>query len=45
MTTNSDVLVEGEPAGLLLEALTALMQNSEEVDGLVRFEGPFVGDS
>lgn len=45
MTTNSDVLVEGEPAGLLLEALTALMQNSEEVDGLVRFEGPLVGDS
>ncbi|MEV8024173.1 hypothetical protein [Microbacterium sp. NPDC080220] len=45
MTTNSDVLVEGEPAGLLLEALTALMQNSEEVDGLVRFQGPLVGDS
>ena len=43
--TNTNVLVEGEPAGLLLEALTSLMENSEEVDGMVRFEGPLAGDS
>lgn len=43
--TNTDVLVEGEPARLLLEALTAVMENSEEVDGMVRFEGPLAGDS
>lgn len=43
--TNTDVLVEGEPAGLLLEALTALMENSEEVDGMVSFEGVLAGES
>lgn len=42
---NTDVLVEGEPAGLLLEALTALMKNSEEVDGMVRVEGVLAGES
>lgn len=43
--TITDVLVEGEPAGLLLEALTTLTENPEEVDGLVRFEGRVGGDS
>ena len=42
---NTDVLVEGEPAGLLLEALMALRVAPEEVDGFARLEGPLVGDS
>lgn len=43
--TISDVLVEGEPAELLLEAMMALMENSEESDGMVSFGGKLAGDS
>ncbi|MFV0372971.1 hypothetical protein [Microbacterium sp.] len=44
MTIN-DVLVEGEPAGLLLDALTTLMENSEEVDGMINADIMWGGDS
>lgn len=43
--TITGVLVEDEPAELLLEALTALMENSEELDGMVSFGGKLGGDS
>ena len=43
--TNTDILVEDEPAGLLLEALTSVMEGSEESDGVVTFEGLLVGDA
>ncbi|QPE04279.1 DUF222 domain-containing protein [Microbacterium schleiferi] len=43
--TISDVLVEGEPAELLLEAIMSLMENSEEADGMTRFGGKLGGDS
>ena len=43
--TIDDVVVEGEPAALLIEALAGLTEHSREVDGLVRFEGQVGGDS
>ena len=43
--TITDVLVEDEPAELLLEAITALMENSEASAGMTSFGGKLAGDS
>lgn len=43
--TDNGPLVEGEPALLILEALDAIFADSEEVDGMIHFEGPIGGDA
>jgi len=44
--TKTQLMVEGEPAHLLLEALQQLMENShEDEDGVLRCEGTLAGDS
>ncbi|MDW4572115.1 DUF222 domain-containing protein [Microbacterium sp. M3] len=43
--TDNGPLVEGEPALLILEAIDTVIANSEEQDGMLRFEGLIGGDS
>jgi hypothetical protein len=43
--TNTELIVEGEPAQLILEALQPLMDNSHEENGMIHYEGALVGDS
>lgn len=43
--TKSDILIEGEPAHLLIDALQSLGESSREVDGMVHLGGQLVGDS
>ncbi|WP_193596915.1 DUF222 domain-containing protein [Microbacterium sp. YJN-G] len=43
--TNTEILVEGEPVHLLLDALQALRETESDVEGMVQFEGQLSGDS
>lgn len=43
--TDTELIVEGEPALLLVEALATLMADSEEHDGMLHFEGVIGGDA
>ena len=43
--THNELLVEGEPARLLLEALQTLIADSDEHDGMIHFEGLIGGDA
>lgn len=44
--TNNELMVEDEPATLILEALLQLWENCEEAgDGMVHVGGPLTGDS
>ena len=44
--TGTQLIVEGEPAHLLVEALQTVMDNShEDGTGMIRYEGPLTGDS
>jgi hypothetical protein len=43
--TNTELIVEGEPAHLILEALQVLMASGREEDDMVHLETVLVGDS
>lgn len=42
---STELIVEGEPAHLIIDALQALMANAHEADGMVQWEGQVGGDS
>lgn len=43
--TDNGPLVEGEPALLILEAFRMVMDNSDESNGMIHFEGRVGGDA